>query len=103
MNGDIYKKTVSSHNDESVTNNIYICTLEKSTRVSYNRTDDFDETYTYECEEKDPIWGWLTLSFAFILPGIFPPMYLFFTKQDDPELDEECKYLFINTWHISTK
>ena len=69
LNGDFYTKHVSLQNDTSVTD--YNCTWIETTRKVLSNIESGEEvTYTYTCFEKDENWGYITLFFVFVFPGL---------------------------------
>ena len=88
LNGDTYTKTVSRRNDSSIVN--YDCTWVGTTRTVNNDTEsETGVTYTFECLEKDVLWGWLTLGLVFIFPGLCQAIFLH--MQSDFTKDKSCK------------
>ena len=90
LNGDTYTKIVNSRNDSSVIN--YDCKWVGTTltaTVINNIESDIGVTYTFECIEKDVIWGWLTLGLVFVFPGICQAIFLF--SKSDFTKGKSCK------------
>ena len=73
LNGDNYTKYVNDTNDFSVTN--FTCTLIETTKKIVGDIEEV--TYTYNCFEKDEFFGYLTLTFVFLVPGIFQAIKIF--------------------------
>ena len=66
LNGDIYIKNVHSRNDTAIINSN--CTWIKTTETALDN-QDIEVIYTYECFEKNVLYGWGTLFIVFCLPG----------------------------------
>ena len=98
LTGDTYIKTANSRNDSSIMN--YDCTWVGTTRSVNNDTEsEIGVTYTFECLEKDVIWGWLTLGLVFIFPGLCQAIFLYaksdFTKGKSCKLKSYISMLLI--------
>ena len=90
LTGDTYTKTTNSRNDSSIVN--YDCTLVGTARTVSNDTEsEIGVTYTFECLEKDVIWGWLTLGLVFIIPGLCQAIFLFSKTKSDFTEGKTCK------------
>ena len=66
LNGDIYMKNVNSMNDAAIINSN--CTWIKTTQTALDN-QEIEVIYTYECFEKNVLYGWGTLFIVFCLPG----------------------------------
>ena len=66
LNGDIYMKNVNSMNDAAIINSN--CTWVKTTQTALDN-QEIEVIYTYECFEKNVLYGWGTLFIVFCLPG----------------------------------
>ena len=66
LNGDIYMKNVNSMNDAAIINSN--CTWVKTTETALDN-QEIEVIYTYECFEKNVLYGWGTLFIVFCLPG----------------------------------
>ena len=76
LNGDFYIKHVNDRNDFAVTN--YNCTWIETTRKVTGDIESKEEvTYTYECFERDEFYGYFTLAFVLLLPGMCQVIYFF--------------------------
>ena len=73
LNGDFYTKQVNNTNDLSIIN--YNCTLMETNRKFIG--DNEEVTYTYICFEKDEYFGYFTLAFVFIFPGLVQAIKFF--------------------------
>ena len=85
LNGDFYTKHVSIQNDTSVID--YNCTwIETTRKVLGDRVSD-SVIYTYECFEKDEYWGYITLAFVFVTPGLCQATFSFLASKS---LQTQC-------------
>jgi hypothetical protein len=76
LNGDIYTKYVNNRNDPFVTS--YNCTwIETTRKVIGDIESDEDVTYIYNCFEKDEYFGYFTLFFVFLFPGMCQALKVF--------------------------
>ena len=74
LNGDIYTKYVNNRNDTFVTN----CTWIETTRKIIGDIESDEEViYTYNCFEKDEYFGYFTLFFVFLFPGMCQALKVF--------------------------
>ena len=76
LNGDIYTKYVNNRNDTFVTS--YNCTwIETTRKIIGDIESDEKVTYTYNCFEKDEFFGYFTLFFVFLFPGMCQALKVF--------------------------
>ena len=61
----------------------------RTTTIINNIESDIGVTYTFECIEKDVIWGWLTLGLVFIFPGLCQAIFPF--SRSDFTKGKSCK------------
>ena len=79
LNGDFYTKHVSIQNDTSVID--YNCTWIETTRKVLDDIESDRVIYTYKCFEKDEYWGYITLAFVFVTPGLCQAAFSFLASK----------------------
>ena len=74
LNGDIYTKYVNNRNDTFVTNFTWI---ERTRKIIGDIESNEEVIYTYNCFEKDEYFGYFTLFFVFLFPGMCQALRVF--------------------------